>query len=421
MTTRRNFLKTTAIGSLAGLLYKFPVSVQANGTEEKLPPIRRLTNTPKFHWRGYYDVLLFDPTDRFVLANEVDFHGRSPKPDDSIRVGMIDLQDNDHWIELGSTYAWNWQQGCLLQWVPQTESTVIWNDREKDHFVARIIDVKTKEKRTLDSPIYALSSDGKWGFYPDFARLNSTRPGYGYCGIDDSNALISAPENSGIFRINLATGQSELIIPFSKIASIVPENGFSKGAKHWFNHILVAPDSQRFLFLHRWRGEEEKNSWKTRLITANLDGSDIFVLNPHFMTSHLIWRDPQHVLAWARHPSHGDKFYVFTDKTGNAEMVGGNLMTRDGHCTYVPKTNSEWILYDTYPDKDRNQNPNLYHIPSGRVVPLGHFFLPKEYGGEWRCDLHPNASRSGHFVTIDSPHEGNGRQVYLIDIKNIID
>jgi hypothetical protein len=63
----------------------------------------------------------------------------------------------------------------------------------------------------------------------------------------------------------------------------------------------------------------------------------------------------------------------------------------------------------------------LYHIPSGRVVPLGHFFLPKEYGGEWRCDLHPNASRSGHFVTIDSPHEGNGRQVYLIDIKNIID
>jgi hypothetical protein len=51
---------------------------------------------------------------------------------------------------------------------------------------------------------------------------------------------------------------------------------------------------------------------------------------------------------------------------------------------------------------------------------LGHFFLPKEYGGEWRCDLHPNASRNGHLVTIDSPHEGNGRQVYLIDIKEIV-
>ncbi|MCL2745022.1 MAG: hypothetical protein FWE67_14355 [Planctomycetaceae bacterium] len=417
MHTRRDFLTTAAVTSL-GLtaMSRFVHAAETNA----LPPIRRITNGPKFHWRAYYDHDLVDKTNRFVLSHQVDFEHRSPKPDDTIRIGMIDLKDNNRWTELGSSKAWNWQQGSQLQWVPGTESTAIWNDREKDRFVARMLDVKGKNIITLDNPIYALSPDGKWGFYPDFRRLNDTRPGYGYCGIDDPNTDVLAPEDAGIWRIELATGKSELIVPFSTLAAMVPPEGFAKGAKHWFNHLIVAPDGKRFLFLHRYHRETGKPNWWTRLVTANIDGSDLFLMNPHQMTSHLVWRDPTHVLAWAKHPSHGDKFYVFTDKTGEAELVGGDVMTRDGHCTYVPKTNNNWILYDTYPDKERNQNPMLYHIPSGKVVPLGHFFLPKEYSGEWRCDTHPNADRNGQFVTIDSVHENLGRQVYLIDIRGIV-
>jgi hypothetical protein len=46
--------------------------------------------------------------------------------------------------------------------------------------------------------------------------------------------------------------------------------------------------------------------------------------------------------------------------------------------------------------------------------------LPPEYAGEWRCDLHPRFSPNGRMVTIDSPHGGNGRQIYLIDISGIV-
>ena len=416
MFTRREFLATAAVTFGFAAL-----SRSSYAAEPSQPPIRRITNGPKFHWRAYYDHDLVDPTNRLVVAHEVGFEGRSPLPDDTIRIGMIDLADNDRWIELGSSKAWNWQQGSLLQWVPGTESTVIWNDREKDRFVAKMLDVKGKNIVTLDNPIYALSPDGKWGFYPDFRRLNDTRPGYGYSGIADPNTNVLAPENAGIWRMELATGKPELIVSFSTLAAIIPpDGGFSEEAKHWFNHLIVAPDGKRFLFLHRWRGKAEGNSWRTRLITANIDGSDIYVLNPHRMTSHLVWRDPQNVLAWARHPSNNDKFYVFTDKTGNVEMIGGDVMTQDGHCTYVPKTDNQWILYDTYPDKERNQNPMLYHLSSNRVVPLGHFFLPREYAGEWRCDIHPHADRSGQFVTIDSVHEKMGRQVYILDIRGIV-
>ena len=62
-----------------------------------LPPIRAITRGPRFHWRGYYDKNLFDPSDRYVLANEIDFEGRTPEANDVLRVGMIDLQNNDAW------------------------------------------------------------------------------------------------------------------------------------------------------------------------------------------------------------------------------------------------------------------------------------------------------------------------------------
>ena len=91
-------------------------------------------------------------------------------------------------------------------------------------------------------------------------------------------------------------------------------------------------------------------------------------------------------------------------------------MTQNGHCTYLP--GGEWILNDTYPDgKKREQHPYLYHIDSGKKIPLGHFHLPPQYRGEWRCDTHPRCNPDGTLVCIDSPHEGGGRQLYLIDIK----
>ena len=92
-------------------------------------------------------------------------------------------------------------------------------------------------------------------------------------------------------------------------------------------------------------------------------------------------------------------------------------MTEDGHCSYLP--GKRWILNDTYPDKTRMQHVYLYHVASGRRVPLGSFLSRKEYTGEWRCDTHPRFSPDGKFVVIDSPHQG-GRQMHLIDVSRVV-
>jgi hypothetical protein len=400
---------------LAGPLLAHPLLAAA---QQAGFPVRQITRGPRFHWFGYYDKLQFDPTSRYVLTNQVAFEGRSPKAGDEIRVGVVDTAQGDAYRELGSTRAWNWQQGCMLQWIPGSRDEVIWNIREENRFASVILNVRTGSRRTVPAPVYCLSPDGRHALYPDFRRLNDTRPGYGYIGISDPRPDVAAPDDAGIWSLDLKTGKSNLILSFSQVAAIphsFQEAAPKPGAKHWFNHLLFSPTGARFIFLHRWRNPGQ-TSFNTRLFTASAAGKDLYELDPYGKTSHFIWRDDAHILAWAWTPAGGDKFYLYKDRTREAPIVGDGVMTVNGHCTYLP--GNRWILNDTYPDKQRRQNVYLYNVASGKRTELGAFHSPPEYTGEWRCDTHPRFSPDGKSVVIDSPHNG-GRQMYLIDIRGV--
>jgi hypothetical protein len=399
------------------------LSTTADAKLASLPPIRVITRGPKFHWFGYYDKLQFDPACRYALSMEVDFEHRSPKPHDIIGIGMVNLKDRDRWIPLGQSRAWCWQQGCMLQWRPGSKTEIMWNDRQSGRFVCHILDVGAGKNRTLPHPFYTVSPDGRAAVAPDFRRVNEMRPGYGYAGLADPNADESAPQDSGIFRLDLETGKQDLVISIADIARFGQIPGSPKDAKHYFNHLLFNTDGSRFIFLHRWRAKTQRG-FGTRMLTAKADGSDVRVVDDHGRTSHFIWRDNRHILAWAWHPSHGNAFYLYEDGTDKVEVVGKGVMTQNGHCSYLPGSPrggkpNEWILNDTYPGKDRKQHVYLYNVATANKIALGHFHSPTEYRGEWRCDTHPRFSPDGRSVVIDSPHGGNGRQMYLIDISGI--
>ncbi len=422
---RRDFISSLVVSTTVGALSSSRFA-SAFVLEDGFPSVRTITGGPKHHWFGYYDKLQFDSTNRFVLSNQVDFEHRTPTPDDVIQVGMVDTAREDKWIELGESRSWGWQQGCMLQWVPGTKDQVIWNDRVGDRFVSHICNVATKKKRTLASPVYTLAPNGQFGLAADFARIQIMRPGYGYVGLDDAFHDEAAPQDSGVFRVDLKTGDKQLILSLAEVAKIPYQGKPLTNVKHYFNHVLVSPDSRRFIVLHRWRPLPQssggrRETFVTRMITANVDGSDVFVLDPSGRTSHFIWKNAENVCMWTKPEGKPTAFYLFEDKTRNVQVVGKGVMTRNGHNTYLPVVDSNWILNDTYPDKNRNQKPYLYHVPSGKQFVLGEFELPKIYKGEWRCDTHPRSSNDGRLVCIDSPHEGEGRQLHLIDVGAILD
>lgn len=154
------------------------------------------------------------------------------------------------------------------------------------------------------------------------------------------------------------------------------------------------------------------------MLTCAPDGRDIRVVDDCGVTSHFIWHDTAHILAWScAHSSRGD-FCMFDERTGESEPVGTRLMTEDGHVNCLP--GAEWLMNDTYPDANRVRTLYLYHMTRGERVDIGTFRSPRPYDGEWRCDLHPRLSPDGRRVSIDSVHEGHGRQIYLIDLNEVI-
>jgi hypothetical protein len=158
--------------------------------------------------------------------------------------------------------------------------------------------------------------------------------------------------------------------------------------------------------------------WLTRLLTLGPDGSDPFVLSDHGMISHYDWQDGKTLLAWARREGIGNHYYRFHDRTTNVEIVGKDVLTVDGHCSYSP--DRRWVLTDTYPDKEGFRTLILFDPAQERRIDIGRFHGPTPPDGEIRCDLHPRWNRDGTQVCIDSIHENGARQVYRLDVSRIV-
>ena len=309
--SRREFLKAILTATAArGLLG--PRSLRA-AADEMFPPVRQITRGPRYHWFGYYDKLQFDPAGRYVLGMEVDFEHRSPRPDDVIEVGMVDLHDGDRWIELGETAPGAGSRAACSSGFPARRLEVIWNDRRKDRFVSHIMDVRTGDKHTLPAPIYALVPNGKEAVSCDFSRVADCRPGYGYAGIRDRFFDDMAPEGSGVTHVNLETGVEKLIVSHKTLATTgeVVSNHPARSI------TPITCSSARTESLHSPPSlDAARRRSFTRLITANMDGSDLRIVIPNGYASHFIWRDATHILSqakgWLDNNDWGD--FLFEDK-----------------------------------------------------------------------------------------------------------
>ncbi|NLJ35359.1 MAG: hypothetical protein GX358_03850 [candidate division WS1 bacterium] len=384
------------------------------------PECRPLTRGPKHHYFGYYDKFPYDITGRYLLALETDFMDRPPTPDDAARIGIVDLEGDGNFEPLDETRAWNWQQGTHLQWLATApDRKIIYNIRDGDHYAACVHDIQSGDKTVLPLPIYAVSRDGTQAVSINFSRLHAGRPGYGYNGVPDPLPDELHPDQYGIWRMDLQTGEHDLIITLDQIAAIEPDETTEQG-KHWVNHLQFSTDDSRFVFLHRWRRilPDGRKSHYTRMFTASPDGSDLYLLNRDDMTSHFDWKSGNEILAWARRFDIGDYYLLFTDHTQDAEIIGEGVLNCDGHCSYSP--DGRFILTDTYPQGERHlRTILLYNNAAGERTDIGAFYSPPELQGEIRCDLHPRWNRDGTRVCFDSMHEGS-RQMYEIDVSGIV-
>ena len=115
---------------------------------------------PLHHFFGYYGIDAWDPSGRFHLALETDFHRRPPSPADTAAVGLVDRETGE-FSKVSATRAFNLQQGSMLQWIDTGRGPELThNDWDGGRTVSRAIALGDRSSRTIDSAIAAVSPDG---------------------------------------------------------------------------------------------------------------------------------------------------------------------------------------------------------------------------------------------------------------------
>ena len=412
--------------------------------------VRPLIKGDKHYFFGYYNKSQISMDGKHALVLEVDFIDRVPTEKDVANILLINLGDNTH-KKIAETGAWNFQQGCMLQWMPDNPSTkIIFNDYIWGQLISIILDINTGKEIIVEHPIYDVHPSGKYALTFSFSKLGEVRTGYGYKkGVEEGD--------EGISIINLRTGNKKLIIKLSDLKQHKEISSMGKG-RHWIDQPVFSPDGDRICFLHRW--EIEGGLFHTRFFTAYANGNGLNMFPDSGFYSHFTWKNDKEILVWCSVSEKfgnlrqgGDKsnfiiekvlpvyrklipkfirkrvlpigYYLINVQTNKIEKI--NINNEDGHPSF--SKDEKFLITDTYPNKNNYRKLIYYDCDKKKKTILGEFFsLPdidylidteseKDYlnwgTSEFRVDLHPRLNFQGDKITFDSIHEGS-RNCYVL-------
>lgn len=436
--------------------------------------VEALTVPPAHHLFGFHDVCAWNGQGDKVAALRVSVINRPPTGMDVAEAGFI-RESTGEFVPLLETVAYNFPQGARQLWTPRGGFWV--NVRLGDHWGAVCVGEDGTRRQTIDQALYAISNDGMVGWGLNFARLNRLA-GYGYVGLADRTQNSVAPDDDGIWEVDLTTGSARVLVSIRDVAGAC--NGLIGVGHHYLTHVVPSPSSHRLLFLHRYWLVD--GGLHHRLMSVRIDGSDLRCHAEGFL-SHFDWRDDQRVVIWGRAGARIDRlrrhpllqvpgaytiaraakrivkrvtlnnaalqmhFLEIDIESGAFSPLWPEILREDGHPMFCP-VDRRWMIVDTYPDSVGDRQLMLLNVTTGALMPLGGYRmldarpdmsciqktlehvdprLVQQVGAEkysfWRsglhCDLHPRWKADGSMACFDSIHEGT-RQMYRVHTARAI-
>lgn len=370
-------------------------------------PIEQITPDDGFEYLfGYYDKCPWSDDGKYLLALRVknaSSEADSTKPADIVRIDLSTKKAE----KLATTHSWNVQQGCMAQWL--SDNRILYNDYRDGKYCAVVLDIQTGNERIIGIPVYAMSQDRSTALSLDFSRLHRLRPGYGYANTEETTKDSKCPDSTCIWKIDIEGGSITPLLKYTDFANFEPKESMLD-AEHKVNHLMISPNGKRFMVLHRWF----KNGVKyTRLVTCNMDGTEMYNLSDDDFVSHCCWKNDNEILSYLNKNDGGKGYYLMKDGSHEYKKCW-NQLAMDGHPTY--SYDGKYVVTDTYPNRKRIQS--LYVMNGKRVMRIARVFSPFKYGGDTRCDLHPRWSKDGKQICFDASFGGK-RSVCIVSVPNI--
>ncbi len=356
----------------------------------------------RHYFFAYYDMRA-TARDNKHLCHRVSFKNRLPNKNDVAEIGYL---ENRSFTPIAQTTVWNFQQGALLQFHPNLPNTVYYNALKDGKPTTVTHQFETGEKKYTERATAAISPDGKWGLGIDFGRIYDFRPGYGYALCEDKNKNVNAPDDDGVFLIDMETGKAKQIISYS---DIMPISEMAKGEKILINHITFNKKGDRFIMLVRNFPKDGK--WTTSMMTGDLNGNIKMVL-PTTYISHYNWLDDERILVHCTVREQKGLHLINTLTNESIEYADPFLRENDIHCNYSP--DGKYIIGDGYPI-DGYRPLVAYSLKSGKLKTLCSVLTENLSVAQTdiRCDLHARFVYGGKYISFDTVHNGK-REVALL-------
>lgn len=347
---------------------------------------------------GYYDVSPFNEKNDELLYNKL--------TNNQLDIYLSNA-DGGKDVQIASSTAWNWQQGCRLRWMPGNDREIIFNDFDGKDYCARIYNVDKKTSKTISMPLYDIHNDGKYGLSIDFERLGVKRPGYGYtCRpyIESEHDL----STEGIDLVDIASNTKKKILTYAEIQAI---EGCNTGdiKNNYINHLSFSPSGRQFLFF--WLTVKD-GLHKAFLLVHNLDKNQTKLLERFDIVSHYAWYDEDNIICTAIDSNNACRYYNYKISTGEKIILNPEILNADGHPSIF---NQHTILSDTYPDMKGFQRLFFADIQKSGYIELLRLYSNCRIEGERRTDLHPRLNRDKSVICFDC-NTGRYRQMGLLKL-----
>lgn len=363
----------------------------------KLTPVREISDKELFY--GYYDK---SPEHNGKIL----FHEMN---DGFVNIIVKDISTGRENV-IAKSKAYNWQLGTRAMWI--NDDNIVYNDFEDGKYVSRLFSLS--EGLIVKTFPKAIQDYSTQGFFlgVNYQRLRSYAKEYGYyCLPELSEKEFNDYEHDGIWKIDSKTGEYILLLSIQQVMNCDKEDRFDKG-KHFVNHVMISPDGDSFIFIHRYYVGKERYD---RLMYYDFKELKCIMKEKH--QSHYCWLDNSVVFGYGEYQKKWG-FHKINVLDGTVEKCDKltKIHPKDGH----PTVHGDWIVVDSYPYLDRMQILSAYNFSSNKYVDILELFHDLKHKGYDRCDLHPRFSKDGGRVFLDTIYLGK-RMLCFIDVSNIIE
>lgn len=384
--------------------------------------IKQVTSGEKHHYFGYIGqsrTIPWNASERYILGLEIDFIDRMPEPQETANIIVVDASDNNRLIQVEKTHAWNPQQGTMFFWNPKNpESQFFFNDRDltSGKVFTVLYDIESRKRMReyqfdhISIGNGGVALNGEYFLGLNYGRLARLRQVTGYPQALDWSSSELAPENDGVFRVDIESGEARLLVSYRQMENLLTKAlGDLDHTGLFVNHTLWNRDSDRIYFFARagWSGSGGKKI--NSPFSVRVDGSDLKLHTTH-IGGHPEWAEGSHIIG----RSGKNQVIYDVEQSQIVGMLGTPSIFPDPEGDIALSPNGRLFVNGF---KMGNQNfYSVYRRSDGAHVRSDG--LDKGgFGGDIRIDPAPRWNRQGNKILVPGIAPNGTRQMFCIEVS----